>query len=142
MLLVCVCVCICICAFVGVLYLRTKFVNDDWMVEKGFMESTVDEKDKWLGILQRPGLLCLLHTCSLVTLTISPPFLPLPPPESVLFPLSLALFPLNEGGGMNPFPNSSFFSPLPYKALQLVGMPSRSSTRRASIKCLCLMTRG
>ena len=47
-------------AFVGVLYLRTKFVNDDWMVEKGFMESTVDEKDKWLGILQRPGLLCFV----------------------------------------------------------------------------------
>ena len=39
-------VCICECS----LSFRTKFVSDEWMVEKGFMESSVNEKDKWLGI--------------------------------------------------------------------------------------------
>ena len=27
---------------------RTKFVSDDWMVNMGYMETAVDEKDKWL----------------------------------------------------------------------------------------------
>ena len=26
---------------------RTKFINDDWMVDKGYMETSVPEKDKW-----------------------------------------------------------------------------------------------
>ena len=39
------------CVFVNILYLRTKFVSDEWMVEKGYMESSVDEKDKWLGVV-------------------------------------------------------------------------------------------
>ena len=119
----CMCVCGCSC-------LRTKFVSDEWMVEKGFMESSVDEKDKWLGIAMSLTICCTpmltYYSHSLLTHFLS----------------HLSLLSLVQGGGMSLFPNLSSFSPLPYKALQLVRMPSKSSTRRTSIKCLCLMTRG
>ena len=33
---------------IGVFYYdRTKFINNDWMVDKGYMESSIPEKDKW-----------------------------------------------------------------------------------------------
>ena len=32
---------------IGVFYSdKTKFINDNWMVDKGYMESSVSEKDK------------------------------------------------------------------------------------------------
>ena len=43
---------------------RTKFVSDDWMVNMGYMETAVDEKDKWLDT-------CTCKSCECVFLILT-----------------------------------------------------------------------
>ena len=43
---------------------RTKFVSDDWMVNMGYKETAVDEKDKWLDT-------CTCKSCGYVFLKLA-----------------------------------------------------------------------